>query len=78
MGSAAKKASDAEKPALLKMGKKLVAARDLPVGHVLTEKDVAIKSPGDGLRPYRLAELLGRRLDVPLDVDADLSFDVLV
>ena len=36
------------------MGKKIVAARDLPAGHLLREEDVAIKSPGDGLPPYEL------------------------
>ena len=40
------------------MGKKIVASRDLPEGTVLTEADIAIKSPGDGLQPYRLPEVL--------------------
>ena len=45
------------------MGKKLVAARDLELGHVLTSADIAIKSPADGgLPPYELDRLVGRRL----------------
>lgn len=47
---------------LLKMSKKLVAARDLPAGWVLREGDLIAKSPGDGLPPYHLDELLGKRL----------------
>jgi N-acetylneuraminate synthase/sialic acid synthase len=54
------------------MGKKLVAARDLREGHVLTAADVAIKSPGDGLAPYYLDQLLGQTLT--RDLRADESF----
>jgi len=67
----------AEAPALHKMGKKLVAARDLDAGHVLAEHDVAIKSPGDGLSPYHMSAILGRSLRVPVTADGTLSFDVL-
>ena len=43
-----------ERP-LEKMGKKLVAARELPAGHVLAPGDLVAKSPADGgLPPYEL------------------------
>ena len=46
-----------------KMGKKLVAARDLPAGHVLVDGDLVAKSPADGgLPPYALDDLLGKVL----------------
>jgi sialic acid synthase len=60
-----------------KMGKKLVAARSLPAGHVLTEQDLAYKSPGDGLWPYQAPEVLGRALTRSLDEDEALSLDLL-
>ena len=63
--------------AIYKMGKKLVAARHLPSGHVLREDDIAFKSPGDGMKPYRLHEVLGRRTMIPLEEDADISLSVL-
>jgi N-acetylneuraminate synthase len=44
------------------LGKSLVAARDLPAGHVVTRDDVRVRSPGQGLSPQRLPELVGRRL----------------
>ena len=48
------------------MGKKLVAARDLPAGHVLAPGDLVAKSPADGgLPPYELDGLLGRELAQP-------------
>jgi N-acetylneuraminate synthase/sialic acid synthase len=59
------------------MGKKLVSARDLPAGHVLTEDDVALKSPGDGIPPYELERLLGSTLRRPVLEDETLTFELL-
>lgn len=42
--------------------KSLVAARDLPAGHVLGAEDLIAKRPGDGVRPDRIDELVGRPL----------------
>ncbi|MCU0534220.1 MAG: N-acetylneuraminate synthase family protein [Hydrococcus sp. Prado102] len=66
-----------ERSAYLKMGKKLVAARDLPTGHVLTYADIAMKSPGDGLPPYELDNLVGKVLTAPLNADESISLAVL-
>ncbi len=52
-GDGVKKTYDTEKAPLHKMAKKLVAARELPAGHILTREDIAIKSPSDGLPPLR-------------------------
>jgi N-acetylneuraminate synthase/sialic acid synthase len=58
------------------MGKKLVAARDLELGHVLTSDDIAIKSPADGgLPPYELERLVGRRLRRPITFEDFVTFD---
>ncbi|MEV8623562.1 N-acetylneuraminate synthase family protein [Streptomyces sp. NBC_01268] len=78
LGSPDKQVLEAERPAITKMGKKLVAHRDLPAGHRLTLEDVAIKSPGDGLTPDRLADVVGRSLARPLAADADIVLDDLV
>ena len=76
LGDGGKRPLDCEQPALVKMGKKLVAARDLEAGHVLTEADVAIKSPADGgLRPYELDRLLGRPLRRPLRVEETIFLE---
>ncbi|WP_018685496.1 N-acetylneuraminate synthase family protein [Actinokineospora enzanensis] len=77
LGSPVKRHLTEELPAMRKMAKKLVAARDLPAGHVLTEADVAIKSPGDGLRPHLLPQVLGRPLVAALAADADIRLDGL-
>ncbi len=66
-----------EEQPLYKMGKKLVAARDLPQGHVLSREDIAIKSPNDGLPPYVIDSLIGRATRRSLREDETLSFDDL-
>jgi N-acetylneuraminate synthase/sialic acid synthase len=58
------------------MGKKLVAARDLPAGHVLAPGDLVAKSPADGgLPPYELDDLLGRPLARSLAAEQAVEVD---
>ena len=54
-------------------GKSIVAAGDLPVGHVLTDADLALKKPGTGISASRYDELLGRRLIQAVRRDTMLS-----
>jgi sialic acid synthase len=69
LGSGEKRQYESEVGPIKKMSKKLVAARDLPVGHVLAASDLALKSPGDGLKPYMLDSMIGRRLIKDLKLD---------
>lgn len=78
LGDGVKTTYDTEKAPLLKMAKKLVAARNLPAGHVLTREDVAIKSPSDGLAPYHLDNVVGKALRQNLKEDENITFEVLV
>lgn len=48
------------------LGKSIVATVDIEAGQRVTEKMVAIKSPGKGLPPSRMAELLGREMHRPI------------
>jgi len=76
LGDGVKRPLPSEERPLEKMGKKLVAARDLPAGHVLAPGDVEARSPADGgLPPYELDRLLGRRLLRPLAFEQDVTFD---
>lgn len=74
LGDGAKKFYEEEKEALYKMGKKIVAARNLPVSHLISLEDLAFKSPGDGLLPYHADRFLGKRLKVGLKKDQALEF----
>ena len=77
LGSADKIPDELENAPLIKMGKKLVAATNLPQGHVLTQEDVTFKSPGDGLPPFELGNVLGKRLLTPLYEDENISFEII-
>jgi len=76
LGDAEKRPLPVEADPLEKMGKKLVASRDLELGHVLAPDDLAIKSPADGgLPPYELDRLVGRRLRRPVGFEDFVTFD---
>jgi sialic acid synthase SpsE len=77
LGDGVKKVYPSEQGPILKMSKKLVAARDLPTGHVLTAEDVALKSPGDGLPPHMLDVVVGRTLLRPLKADDTIQLAAL-
>ena len=78
LGDGIKRSYDSEVSPLFKMGKKLVAARQLPTGHLLTADDVAVKSPNDGIPPDRLRDVVGLTLLRALEPDEDLRWDDLV
>jgi len=76
IGDGVKRRLPSEEAPLAKMGKQLVAARPLPVGHILAPGDLVAKSPADrGLPPYALDDLLGRRLIRAL-ADEEMVLDV--
>jgi N-acetylneuraminate synthase/sialic acid synthase len=76
VGDGVKRPLESEERPLEKMGKKLVAARDLPVGHTLGPGDLVARSPADGgLPPYVLDELLGCRLARPLIADQAVAVE---
>jgi N-acetylneuraminate synthase/sialic acid synthase len=77
LGDGRKKVYASEASPVLKMGKKLVAARDLPAGHVLAVADIAIKSPGDGLPPYYLDQIVGHSLTRDVRADEAVTLDLL-
>jgi N-acetylneuraminate synthase/sialic acid synthase len=76
LGDGVKRRLPSEERPLEKMGKKLVAARELPAGHLLAEGDLVAKSPADGgLPPYELDRLLGKRLRRPLGLEQDVALE---
>jgi sialic acid synthase len=73
LGDPVKRCLEVEEAPLIKMGKKLVAAKALPKGHLLNADDIAIKSPGDGLAPHQINDVIGRTLKTSLDPDDDIE-----
>jgi N-acetylneuraminate synthase/sialic acid synthase len=77
LGDGSKNTYPSEVEPALKMRKKIVAARDLPTGHVILPDDLALKSPGDGLPPYEFDRVVGRTLRQPMLSDEALTFEHL-
>jgi N-acetylneuraminate synthase/sialic acid synthase len=77
MGDGVKATYQSEVAPIVKMGKKLVAAVDLPANHVLTREDIAIKSPSDGLPPYELDRVIGKVTRRPLKEDENIALEDL-
>jgi sialic acid synthase len=77
LGDGLKSTYQSEVAPLLKMGKKLVAAVDLPANHVLRREDIAIKSPSDGLPPYELDRVIGKVTRRPLKEDENIAIEDL-
>lgn len=62
LGDGKKVIYELEKSPVRKMGKMIVAARDLVAGHILAEPDLEYRSPADGLPPSMSHLLIGRSL----------------
>ena len=77
LGDGIKRPYESEINPLIKMGKKLVAACDLPAGHTIRREDIAIKSPGNGMAPYELDKVIGRITLRPLKTDENIDFEIL-
>lgn len=77
MGDGVKRPHPNEAPALAKMGKSLVATRDLPAGHQITEDDIAMKSPGGGIPPYEMDRLVGTVLEQAIEADGVFDASLL-
>jgi N-acetylneuraminate synthase/sialic acid synthase len=77
MGDGVKRVYDSEITPMVKMGKQLVAARDLPAGHAIRREDIAIKSPGGALQPYEIDKVIGRTVRVALKEDDAITFETL-
>ncbi len=77
LGNPGKKQHPSEREPLIKMGKKVVAARDLFAGQTLQREDLCLKSPGDGLPPYTLDSLLGTTVQKTILEDEPISLEAL-
>ncbi len=80
LGNGEKKPYDSEVKPLNKMTKRMVAARDLPAGQVLTEADIDFRIPveskitANALQPFWLDHFVGKPLKVAVKTDAIIGF----
>jgi N-acetylneuraminate synthase/sialic acid synthase len=75
LGDGLKRTYPSEVAPLQKMGKKLVAAVDLPANHVMRREDVAIKSPSDGMPPFELDQVIGKVTRRAIKEDENIAIE---
>jgi len=73
MGDGVKRQFESEVDPLQKMGKKIVLNKFLLAGSVIRESDIAFRSPGDGLPPYLVAQIVGKVLMRDLEEDETIN-----
>ncbi len=61
LGSKERRVTPGELEQRAKMRRSIIAAVDIPEGHVITEADLYAKRPGTGISPDRMEELIGKR-----------------
>jgi sialic acid synthase SpsE len=68
-GEAEKQPTETEKKNMLVGRKSIHLSKDLPQGHILSEEDLIMKRPGDGISPMQMATVVGKKLvkDFPID-----------
>lgn len=73
-GSGIKMPAASEKTTRLNNRKSIVAARNLPAGHLLTPQDLAIKRPGLGIAPKFFEQVIGSVLNRQLAEDEVITW----
>jgi N,N'-diacetyllegionaminate synthase len=61
IGDGEKHVSDSERPNIEIARKSIIAARDIKTGEILTEENLTVKRPGNGISPMRWNEVVGSR-----------------
>lgn len=64
--------------AKVKLERSIATKRALPAGHVITDDDLHLLSPGDGFKWVRKAEVVGHALKAPLGADEIIYPDNLL
>jgi N,N'-diacetyllegionaminate synthase len=77
LGSGTKGPSEAERKNMLVARKSVHLASSLKAGHVIAEKDLAMKRPGDGISPMELEKVIGKKLLHDLNAEHKLSWSDL-
>ena len=74
LGNGVKSLQKEEKAPIKKMAKKIVASKIIKKGTAIELDHLEFKSPGDGLPPYLVNEIIGKKLNK--DVDYEYSFEL--
>jgi N-acetylneuraminate synthase/sialic acid synthase len=73
MGDGSKKRYESESVPLEKMGKKIVLSKNVNTGDYLDETCFEFRSPGDGLSPWQVTNLIGKRVKNDMTAGSSVS-----
>lgn len=77
LGSCEKKCLSVEKPIRAKLAKSLVSACRIPKGTRITRRMLTEKSPGTGIMPYRINEVIGRKTKRVIEKEKTITQDLI-
>ncbi|MEI6522761.1 MAG: N-acetylneuraminate synthase [Bacteroidota bacterium] len=75
MGVGIKAPSESERKNILVARKSVHLKNDLPLGHTITDNDLVMKRPGDGISPLHIEKVIGKKLKSNLKIDHKLSWE---
>ena len=74
IGDGVKKQYDSEIEPLRKMATSIRAAKNLEKGSVLKMDDIVFKAPDDGLPPYEIENLIGKKINTSIQEEENIKF----
>jgi N-acetylneuraminate synthase/sialic acid synthase len=77
IGDGKKVILDFEMDARAKMGKGIYSAKKLKAGTVISMDDICFKSPANGIPPYLVNAIVGKKLTLDLDTEQPIPLDKL-
>ena len=77
LGDGHKRTYETELAPLRKMGKMIVASRQLKVGHIITNSDVEFRSPAEGVSPDMVEKIIGRVVTFETNRNEPILFENL-
>ena len=77
IGDGKKEILDFEKDARAKMGKGVYTSRKISSGEIIGWDDVCLKSPANGVPPYFLPQIIGKKTIEPLEEEIPVPWDRL-
>ena len=72
LGDGRKRVTESERPNIVVARKSIVASRPIAKGEMLTEENIAVKRPGNGVSPMLWDSVLGRT------APRDFQYDELI
>lgn len=77
LGKSDKEPTEMEQKNMLVARKSIHLSHSLSKGSIITEKDLSMKRPGDGISPMKMKEVVGKKLKTNLETEHKLSWEDL-